>query len=58
MDTAQKESGGTRDKMAEFDGIDDIIQVVLPSWCKSVMAMNVLWIDSWMMVVSTGKVCV
>ncbi len=56
MDTALKESAGTRDKMAELDGVDDIIQVVLPSWCKSVTAMNVLWIDAWIMVVSTGKV--
>ena len=56
MDTARQESGGTNDKMAELDGSDDLIQIVLPTWCSRVKAMSVLWIDAWLMVVSTGKV--
>lgn len=33
MDTARKENAdGTGDKMAELDGNDDMIQIVLPSW--------------------------
>jgi len=56
MDTARQESLGTGDNMAEFDGEDDMLQIVLPGWCNNVMMMNVLWIDSWLLVMSIGKV--
>jgi len=59
MDTARKESvgtGSTFDGMAELDGEDDMLQIVLPDWCNRVTMMNVLWIDSWLLVMSTGKV--
>ena len=56
MDFARKESVGTGDKMAELDGEDDMIQIVLPSWCNRPTMMSVLWIDSWILVMSAGKV--
>ena len=56
MDAARKESEGTGEKMAELDGEDDLLQIVLPSWCNNVMMMSVLWIDSWLLVMSTGRV--
>lgn len=57
MDAAREETlAGTTDRMAELDGADDIIQIVLPSWCNSPMMMSVLWIDSWLLVTSAGQV--
>lgn len=56
MDTARKENVDTGDKMAELDGEDDMIQIVLPSWCNHVLMNNVLWIDSWLLIMRTGKV--
>jgi hypothetical protein len=44
--------------MAELDGNDDLIQIVLPSWCNDVTAMSVLWIDSWLVVMNVGQVIV
>jgi hypothetical protein len=40
-------SGEKTDKMAEFDGIDDIISIQLPTWCKSVRSMSVFAVDFW-----------
>jgi len=56
MDTARQESLVAGDNMAELDGEDDMLQIVLPGWCNNVMMMNVLWIDSWLLVMSMGKV--
>ena len=55
MDSAPKESVGSSDKMAELDGDDDMLQIVLPAWCRKVRNMSVLWLDAWIMVLSKGK---
>ena len=57
MDAARQETGsGTRDKMAELDGDDDILQIVLPAWCDSPSMMSVLWVDLWLLVTSAGEI--
>lgn len=57
MDVAREETlVGTSDRMAELDGDDDILQIVLPSWCNSPMMMSVIWIDTWLLVTSAGQV--
>ena len=58
MDIARKENVGTGDRMAELDGDDDMVQIVLPAWCNSPRMMNVLWIDFWVVVMSAGKVSI
>ena len=56
MDSAPQESVGSSDNMAELDGDDDMLQIVLPTWCRDVRKMSVLWLDAWIMVLSKGKV--
>lgn len=41
------ESATAADKMAQFDGENDIIRIGLPSWCSSVTHMSVMWVDAW-----------
>lgn len=38
---------GPVDKMVEFDGVDDILTVKLPDWCKSVTSMSLFVVDFW-----------
>ena len=33
-----------------------MLQIVLPTWCRDVRKMSVLWLDAWIMVLSKGKV--
>jgi hypothetical protein len=54
--SSKQESTGSVDRMADMDGQDDLLQVALPTWCNNVMMMSVLWIDTWLLVMSTGKV--
>jgi hypothetical protein len=37
----------TSDKMCQFDGLDDVVAVYLPSWCAQVLSMGSLWLDMW-----------
>jgi hypothetical protein len=42
--------------MADFDGSDDIMEIMLPAWCADERMMSVLWIDFWLMTMQLGKV--
>ena len=56
MDIERKAAAGTNDNMIDLDGVDDVVQIVLPAWCQDVKMMSVLWIDSWFFVQSKGRV--
>lgn len=44
----------TTNKMADFDGDNDVLQVDLPEWCADVESLSVLWLDAWMYPLSRG----
>lgn len=37
-----------RDHTAEFDGVDDLVDIPLPPWCDERRSVGVVWIDFWM----------
>jgi len=52
-DVAPKETSAT-DKMAEFDGKNDIIAINLPDWCADVESLSVFWMDAWLYPLNRG----
>jgi hypothetical protein len=52
-DLAPKETS-TTDKMAEFDGQNDIVLIELPVWCHLVESLSVFWMDAWIFPLNRG----
>jgi len=44
------------DKMCALDGLDDIVSITLPDWCKQVKFMSTMWLDMWIQPQSLGNI--
>jgi len=44
------------DSMCSLDGLDDVVAITLPAWCKQVTAMGTIWLDMWLQPQSMGNI--
>ena len=51
---ATKKSTSVTDKVAKFDGVDDVISIELPAFVGDVSALGTIWLDVWLNPQSKG----